>query len=531
MPVNKSPASRTPTKKRPADALERLYGYWILSTAVLAFALVASVLAMRGALSQQASLYAGQQEALENLTKRVEALEATGGHGEVATAPATTAEENPPAEPELPPSFPVPGVRPSPPPVNTTPPTPPVSEPTREPPPPDGPVMGTLLDKALVAGTLAPLVIGDRAAAEEVTATGLRYLRQAEWSGDTWARCAIVARLLDQHAAAERFAEAAYRAGDPLTAFSEVSARVFLDEARPTDALLHAQHFDQQTEGSPTARVLLARVALALDNPASADEIVAGVAVDETLSVPDRLALGRVCLALERWEQLAQVMDSIQTAPPALERERNFLYAVALIQRGGNLAEAGSVLAYLAAEGPGDEPAAGATGPDTYEITLWQGVALLHGRQVAAARETLERAAGLRADRPEAYYWRAVLAYQDGDVAGARLYLQNALATSARYAPAWEMLGQLALNEGDLTDALTNLRKAVEVNERRASAHFAIALAHAKAARREPAAAALHRALVLDPTYLETARHAEVITRLFTEEELMSLLTQPLYDN
>lgn len=205
---------------------------------------------------------------------------------------------------------------------------------------------------------------------------------------------------------------------------------------------------------------------------------------------------------------------------------------MSLIQRNERLVEALGILDYLAeAKEPASsvastQPADGRRlGPSPYEITTWRGVVLMRGQQTAAARQALDAAAALRPDRPEAYYWRAMLEYREGQFEAARMFLHNALATSARFAPAWEALGQIALNADDPEAALADLQKAVESNERRAAAHFSIAIAHAKMSQRGAAAEALKTAFRLDRSYVEKAQATEVLSRLFTPDELQALAT------
>ena len=165
-----------------------------------------------------------------------------------------------------------------------------------------------------------------------------------------------------------------------------------------------------------------------------------------------------------------------------------------------------------------------ADAPDDYYLRLWSGIVLLDSRQFEAARQALSGTADLNPARPEAWYWRGVVEIQAQRPDAAVPFLQNALVASARYAPAWETLGLLALNRGDLVSALETFSNAVAANPYRASTHFLIALAHAKASRPDEAAAALRIAVNLDTALLEEALRTDVFTRLFEPGEIEAMV-------
>jgi tetratricopeptide (TPR) repeat protein len=281
----------------------------------------------------------------------------------------------------------------------------------------------------------------------------------------------------------------------------------------------------------------LGRIQLALGNPAAADDVLSAIDDSASLSDRDRLALGHAWLELQRWARLFAVVAEIpEELPVDLQAERSFLQAVAAIQQDQRLPEALAALDYLSDPATRRPPASALASLDTIggpllpsacEIATWRGVALMRGGQLDAARDALDEAIALQADRPEAYYWRGLLAERAGQRDIADMYLRNALATDARYAPAWEALGSLALNRGDLAAALQDLDNAVAANQRSATAHFLIAIVHAKASRRDQAAAALRAAFALDPTYLEVASQTDVLARLFTPQDLLALAAPP----
>lgn len=522
------PAMKPAPRKRPSDAIERLYVYWIISTVLLLFAVIVSTVYTRGALYGQAEQF---NQALRERDARLADLEIVVAQLEsnptaMPAGPTAAAPGQPSsrvrAEESGAGSDPAAPAGATPPPVETPSPfaaIPPESE------------IQTGLDRVLGAGTIAPYAVQDVSAARDLLALAFRHASRADWSGATWSRLAVLARLMSQGVASDAFARRADQANDPLITYADVSTRALLAAGRAQDALIYAEHFAECTNSSPVALVLLARTCLALGDAATADGLLAAIDSEAGLASYDRLALARACLELQRWDRLAEVMATVPAVPSELDAERNFLQAVVLIQRDEQLAEALGILNYLAdrdqsprTPATNDEPPLMVPPvPDDYEIGTWRGVALMRGNQVESARRVLDDAARQRADRPDAYYWRAMLEIRQGRTDTACDYLQNALATSARFAPAWEALGQIALNAGDLGSALDNLEKAIEANERRASAHFLVAVTYAKASQSEPAAEALKAAFLLDPGYVETARQTEVLTRLFTSEGLEQL--------
>lgn len=513
-----APAGRA----RRTDAIERLYVYWILSTALLLLVVIIATLYMRGRLYSQAMEY---NRSLSELGERLAALEqrvanlpaARGGArsrtNAVTTQPAAPAEQQSPPE-ELPPG--APEAQPTP----------------RERPIPSGRDMQAQLDQALVAGGVWAYAIEDAGAVDALLQQALDHIDRADWPGEVWAELAVAARLRGRDAAAEALARRAVEAGASLRAFSELSTRALLAARRPDNAQVHAQYFAQQSEQSPGARALLAHVAVALHDPAGADALMHSVNDVEPLSTLERLTLARVAFDLHAWERLGRIMPSLADVPQDLQLARNFLQAVSNVQSGERLAEAYSILEYLAeqlAERGRAQPdrITASLQPTPQEIATWQGVALMRGNQTESAREAFTHAISMSADRPEPSYWRAMLEIREGQYSAATDYLQNALAASARYAPAWEALALLSLNDGDVEGAVSLLERALDINPRLSSAHFLAALAHAKVQRRDAAAEALRTAIELDAGYLEKARRTPALSELFTEEELEALAAFP----
>lgn len=385
-------------------------------------------------------------------------------------------------------------------------------------------------------------------AADDVGATGALLegagarLAESDWSAETWARLGILGRLLGRGPLAESFARKARSLGDPAVVYDEVSLRVMLLRGEAQAALPYAERLRGARPESPTVRVLSAAAYLGAKQPAKAAALIEGFSSYTSLSLRDRLLLGRVYVSLGWWVRLDEVLATVAKPPVDLEAERSFLYALSLLQGEGREAEALAVLKYLADVVPLDREPVPTTQrsvamvgglpdphPDLYEIRTWQGVALMNARQFEAAREILDTAVKTDSSRPAAWYWRGMVELRALRFDAARVFLENALATAADYAPAWEALAMVALQgEGreDLSAALAHIERALEHNPRRASAQFLCALIHAKASRREAAAAALEAAFSLRPAYLDEALQAPVFQRLFSASQLRALAGQ-----
>ncbi len=526
-----SAGSSGPDRRAP-DAVERLYVYWLVSTVLLALVAIVAVLFTRGALRQQAREVA-------DLEQRLAALEAAPSPAE-RTAPPPPLVQPAPATAPAPADVRTPGA-PTPPPTPATKATavPPVTTAPAIPVPPEAEIAANL--NRVLNSTEEPPQVTDPAAAGRLVAEALNQIGRAQWSGATWARLAVVARLIGHNSAAEAFAKRAAEAGDPLVAYTEVSLRVALAQAAPQQAFPLAERFLQLTRGAPLSRVLLAAAMLASDEPANADEVLETVSDASALSPPDRLLLARLLMALEHWDRMAAVLAEAGRVPPELTAEHNFLQAVSLAQAGRTV-EALAIFEYLAGHLPPEEtgdraatrPAGGeprirltAAAPDRYEIEVWRGVTLGLAKQTEAARQVLEAAAQLDSVRPDASYYLGILEAQAGRPSVATSYLLNALASAARMAPAWEALAALELNAGHVEKSLEYVNKALEINERRASANFLAAIAYAKLGEREPAATALRAAVRLEPRLLEEAKQTEVLLRLFDPAEIESLAGEP----
>ena len=523
MPMIKSSPSQS-NRVRSSDAVERLYVYWLVSTALLILVVLIVVMLTRGMLRRQAA-------AVDELTGRVAALEdeisaLRDDLGYVYDEPESTPQDAQPSrEPILEPGGPPAAHQPELPDVGAD-----RATPATETAAPADAMVQQALDRVVSDDPVTPLDVADPSEAGHVVETALLYAERARWGAATWARLAVLARLVGRDTAAEAFAERARAAGDPLLSYAEVSARSLLARGRPQEALPQARSLAAASRGAPRAQVLLAAAFMGTDDPASADEVVETLALPVVVPVYDKLVLAGVLMALEHWPQLEAVLSTVHDVPAELHAEHSFLVAVSLA-RAARTVEALAVLEGLLAETrPGPE-AAVAGGwrwprPDRHELEVWRGVTLMLAQQPEATRDVLQRAAGAAPDRADAHYYLGLLEARAGRGEIAKSHLKNALARAPRLTPALEALALLEIDEGQVPAALQHLSQAVAINFRRAPAHFLTAIAHAKLSEAEPAAAALRITFQLDERYLAEAKQTDVILKLFTPDELDRLAAE-----
>jgi tetratricopeptide (TPR) repeat protein len=257
---------------------------------------------------------------------------------------------------------------------------------------------------------------------------------------------------------------------------------------------------------------------------ATADELIQGGADLEALSATDRLLLARICLAVERLDCLAAVASQKLVVPREWERERDLLVAAAYA-RNGRPTEGLAILDFLLANedaAPTTQSRMQAPRPTHDELVLWRGITLMEASQLEAAAAALRGILG-GASGVDAAYWLGRVELAEGHIDVARQSFQKALRGNSCHAPSLEGLGIADLNSNNLGDAVTNLQKAAECNPRRATTHLLLAIAHARAGRREEAAAALRTAFRLDGSLVDEAQRAEAIARMFPANELAAL--------
>jgi tetratricopeptide (TPR) repeat protein len=519
MPTTKPEAPQSPHSRRVPDALERLYVYWLISVALLTLTVVVVAITTHGTLKRQSAVIDGLAEQTAALQRQVRELSTSGDTRDWSSvlptpAPPDAANEGlsePPDTPtpasDAPHEFSAPQTA-----------APATSELSDD-------AMRARLDEIVGDEPATPADVAGRQAAGALLEIAAQHAGQARWSGGTWLRLAVLARLLAQDALAVDLAARAAAAGEPLAGYATVSARALLVRGRAREALEPAQEVVRQNPKSATARILLAAALLKVDDPASADEVLEHLPVPVIAHSFDKLLLARVFLELEHWERLEAVLSTVPPVPAELVAEYSLLLATTRVHNG-QLAEALAILDGLAADAGAGQPG-DSVWPwprlDRYEIEVWRGVAYLQARQLDDARQILQEAAARDPGRPAAQYHLALLEAASGRPDVAKMYLKNALAGAPRMIAAHEALATFAINDGEINLALQHLSQAVSINFRRAPAHFLMAIAHAKVSQKGPAAEALRITFHLDGGYLADAKQIEVLLNLFTEAELDAL--------
>lgn len=331
--------------------------------------------------------------------------------------------------------------------------------------------------------------------------------RNVERGGLAWGRLAMVALLTGDADRAERYASRAEAVGQTLMEYWESAARRSLEADKPASALKFARRMRDAAPAEDERAQAKSALLLTASLCASGEWVEArrecpGATAAASLGTADRLRLGRLCVELERWDELNRLLLGMGELPDAQSLERDYLRGVWLAANGQS-AESVAVLDFVL-ERSGSN----------YDAHVWRGVALLRARQPQAARHTLSKAAAMNPGRPAAWYWLAMVEINEGNEVEGGRYLHNALAASAKFAPAWQGLAAIAINANDMTTACEHARQAVEIDAGRAESHFLLAVCLARQGRRDDARAALVRAVELDPSMADRATKTDALAGL-----------------
>lgn len=375
-------------------------------------------------------------------------------------------------------------------------------------PAPDASEITALLDKAL--DPQSPPSLKNRALAEQALTKAQSAEAGESLRGEDWARLAALALLMNREDEAAMHARRAALRGVAPLAHDELVVRRLLAKSKGEEAVAAARKLAENREAGPAARLLLAQACLAQSDFAGADQALSPGVAAGALAFSDRVALGNVLVALERWGDLRQTLEALRDPPSSLQAPINLLRGIDAVQREAH-AEALAIFDSLVDTLRGD-----------YDLQVWRGVALLRARQYEASRAALTEAAQTTS-RPEAWHWLGALAMETGAMEEAAANLQRALGASRKHAPSWELLGAIALNAGDLASALQDFTNAVDSNPRRAVAYFLLAIVRAKLSQPEETADCLRAALRLDASLLAVARDTPALQKMFTPEQLQAL--------
>lgn len=352
------------------------------------------------------------------------------------------------------------------------------------------------------------LDLSDPAAGRALLATIRGRLDALKLEGLTWARLALLAALLDDPLADE-LAARAEQAGAALMPVWRARARAALARGQYDEARQWARRLVEGGAADDRDWLLDALAAAG-----SGDWLAAAEAFDpidpQKLDTQARIAYGRLCVSLERWQALDRVLATLAPAATQPSDALTFLRAVALIH-DGKADEGRALIETLLTRDP-----------NSYELRVWRAIALVESGQFDTAREAL-RFAEQQPGRPEAWYWRAMVEIRSGNEDAAAPFLSEALAASESYAPAWEALGVLALNRDDVSSAIDYLQQAVRTGPWRASAHMLLAIAYARASRRDDVLRELRAAVRLDPSLLARAREAPALRAILTRRDFEQL--------
>lgn len=488
---------------RSLDAVSRLYVFWIVSTAMLLLVLLLVIFLLRGELTRQNLAIRGMSDRINQAENQIRQLESGGSaarSGSPAVSPGSTGAD---------------ALRPG---ASTTRPTSAATQPAAAAPHGGGSDEAALereLARLLRLGERGRPELSDPAAAAELLDRIERESSIDRYRAPTLARLALLALLTDRSSIAADLARRAESAGQPPLDYWVESVRLALDRGNNAEARGVSE---RAYERNPhvECRIVYA-AALAADGELLLAAQVAETVRDWAALSSDACArLAGVFIELEWWDALEQLMPRVQRLPSSLEPERERIRAVSLVQRG-SLTEAIALFEFVLQKSPEDRFS-----------QRWRAIALLRAGQPESARRALLGLAESDPADTQSRYWLGVLAQRAGNVEEARAYWQNCIDLSPRDAAAWEGLGLIALNQGELAAGEQLLTTACESDPRRASAFFLLGLCRAKAGQRDAAADAMRTAIALDVRYLEEARAAEAVRRLFEPREIESLRGEPV---
>jgi tetratricopeptide (TPR) repeat protein len=519
----------TPRPDATTRQLERVYVLGIVSALALLALLIVLTVFTAGQLQKLAAADREQQLALESVARRLRDLEsmperaAAGNSRERTTVPATrlTPARQIVASTQAA-TAPVASSRADEPPASQ-----PASLPVSQPAPRTEAQVAELFARLAEIRRTRPLSDEESVEAASLVRSA-STARPGEFSPRMWALLAGLARAAEMGGIAEEMAIRATQGGAVPEEYLALSARVALRRGLINEASVFARRLRDAEPVSLSGRLVAGEVFAARGDLISLDALLPKDVAPVGLPIQDALALARLLAVAERWKEFDAVLAAIERPEGEWVAPTNRLRALQLV-RGGRFAEALAIVEHLLEASPED-----------FDLNVLRGRALLESGQPGAAREALRRVESA-AGRPEGLYWagQAERAAQKFDEA--RRLLERALSIAPRYGPAWEALGELALEqsirgsalkdaesaESELASAEQALSRAVECSPRRPTAHFSLALVHARAERDEACARSLQAAFKLDASLLARAKASTLITRRLAAEDLEALVPPP----
>ncbi len=354
-------------------------------------------------------------------------------------------------------------------------------------------------ERVLRAAGRPMYALADRDAARSLLAEISDTSADVAWGAATLERAALLAVALDEAELADALAgkcQALNHAPLEYLRFRALTAIRAEDDAVARECI---RRLSPAPGAAASALLLRAELALSTDDGAAAEAALSGYRGDERFTGDEAVRLGFVFAALERWTQLDRLLESLLALPAEYQADVARLHAIRGATEG-----APAAIQTLSEDLKVD--------PADREARYWLALALVRAERPAEALPLLADAT--LADDPAAHVVRAHATMQLGDSATVDAALRAALAIAPRHYGANELAAVLELNRGEWRAAAERLRTVIAQRPRRASAHFLLALAQARAGQIDEARRALARALELDPSYRQSAEQAEVLAPL-----------------
>ncbi|TWT42177.1 hypothetical protein RAS1_33070 [Phycisphaerae bacterium RAS1] len=508
-----APAAADETARRQRDGLERLYLYWLASTALLIVLVAAPALLLRGALSTQAKRI---DEIGRRLEQRIEGIDARVERqtDESGRAPET--------------SRPMEAVRPA-----------PASSPAEEEFEVAGEVISNdamiaLLKRAIGPGP-SPDAVLDEDAANEAISLAEQAGPNAPWARGLWLRLAMLAKLCGLNStAAEWLPRAGHAVPVGFPDYWLLSARIGLVQGDAEEVYRHTRRvFGFGGPASNCAAVLEAAAAAGEFNYEVARAALRRASPIERCPPEYRLIAARVYLVLEEPQLFRSVLPGAVETPQAWRDEWQFLMAVSLIQ-DGRLVEGQAALKALSGRWaerlPESRPrrfrvVSAAVQPDASDVSFWRNLARQRGAAQVAATAFAQDMMMFDPSRPAGWCQAATMALRGGDVTRAEHLARCALAAEPKFIPAMLLMYEIRKATDD-AGALQFLYRASQLDPKRQQPTLMLVEHLITRGLRDEAMAAIRSAIAAHERLPEWLRANSVVQGMFPESELKRIEMQ-----